>query len=255
MVYLCRFVITIALSLVAVSADSSIIFDVADVEVTPGQTLTLSCGVRQEFRHCLWENERGDIFQVEDVHAGVHPGLRAPEDLTDNQCGVVIDSVSVEDLGAWTCRVFLAGRTLLASRNVGKTQVDACRDPFGKVGGECYYFHTTTALTWQDARDYCLSVDPFSDLAVVDDCFQFRLIWNHILIYFPGHSWWIGGSDLEQKGDWYFIDGSPVPMGTPFWYPGSPSSDGDCLLITSTYGYLNDSSCETPFSFICQQLY
>nr|XP_045588273.1 C-type lectin mannose-binding isoform-like isoform X2 [Procambarus clarkii] len=243
--------IAIVLSLAAVS-DASIIFDVADVEVTPGQTLTLSCGVRQEFRHCLWENERGDIFQVEDVHAGVHPGLRAPEDLTDNQCGVVIDSVSVEDLGAWTCRVFLAGRTLLASRNVGKTQAESCPDPFVLLGGQCYYFHTSTTLSWQDAREYCWSMDTAADLAVVDDCHQFAIIWDHILIYYTGKWFWVGGTDLGQEGEWYFINGNPVPMGLPFWLPGSPNDEGNCLDISVNSGYFNDYPCVNKGSFICQ---
>ncbi|KAK8749195.1 hypothetical protein OTU49_015724, partial [Cherax quadricarinatus] len=246
--------IIILLSLVS-ALEASFIFDTADVAVTTGETLELKCGVKQDFRYCVWENEKGYIYQVEDVHAGVHAGMRAPEDLTDNQCGVVIDSIGAQDLGAWTCKVHLAGRTLVGSRNVGKTNMGPCDESFVLLGQECYYFHESSHKSWQDAREYCRSMTTLADLAVVDECHELALIWDHVIMYHNATWHWIGGSDLGQEGYWYFVDASPVPVGTPFWRPGNPSDDGNCLDLSEPYGYFNDYDCEKTGHFICQQIF
>ncbi|XP_069939805.1 regenerating islet-derived protein 4-like isoform X2 [Cherax quadricarinatus] len=247
------YVLTIIVVLMMASAlDASLIFDTADVQVIPGQSLTLTCGVKQDFRLCFWENDRGDIFQVEDVHAGVHPGMRTPEDLTDNQCGVVIESLGVEDLGKWTCKVLLAGRSLVGSKKVGKTKAVECIEPFVRLGDHCYYFYESGVKTWEEAREYCLSMGTWTDLAVVNDCHQLTLVWDHILMYYNSSRYWIGGADLGQEGSWYFVDGSTVPVGTPFWYPDNPSGNGNCLSLSFSHGYFDDEDCEIKVHFVCQ---
>ncbi|KAK8749188.1 hypothetical protein OTU49_015723 [Cherax quadricarinatus] len=247
------FVATVVLSL-ASSSDATLIFDATHVKVITGESLALNCGVEQDFRHCVWENDRGNIFQVEDVHTGFHHGMRAPEDLTNNQCGIIIDSVSNEDLGEWRCTVHLPGRSLTGSRRVEITEAEECLGSFLRLGGECYYFHEDSAMNWQDARDYCRSLGSLADLAVVNDCHQLSLIWNHILMYYETTWHWIGGNDKEEEGSFYFVDGSAVPEGTPFWRPGAPESDGDCLNLSEKHGYFNDYPCDNVAPFICQQL-
>lgn len=54
-------------------------------------------------------------LQVEDVHAGLHPGLRAPGNLTNNQCGIVVERASEGHAGKWTCRALLDGQALRGS--------------------------------------------------------------------------------------------------------------------------------------------
>ena len=56
--------------------------------------------------------------QVGDVHAGRHAGLRAPHNITHNQCGIVVEQGAARDAGTWTCRVFLQGESLSSVKNV-----------------------------------------------------------------------------------------------------------------------------------------
>ncbi|XP_053631623.2 snaclec 3 [Cherax quadricarinatus] len=245
---------TVVLSL-ASSLDASLIFDAADITVTSGESLTLSCGVKQDFHLCFWDHEDRRSFQVDNVHSGVHPGMRAPEDLTDNQCGIVIDSVSVEDSGAWTCRVFLTGRggELRNSKTVA-----ACHDSFVSLGGGCFHFNEDLWLDWYDARFYCqnLGTSEFtSDLASVDDCDQLTAIRNHIVSEY-GPLWhWLGGTDAAQEDNWYWVTGGSVPRDLPFWYPDHPynNEERNCLYMEKYSGYFWDNDCEEAGPFICEE--
>ncbi|MPC27758.1 hypothetical protein E2C01_020938 [Portunus trituberculatus] len=70
---------------------SFIYFDYGDVLARVDEPVELTCGVESHLRLCAWETERGD---VEDVHAGVHPSMRAPSNRTHNQCGIFVDALT-----------------------------------------------------------------------------------------------------------------------------------------------------------------
>ncbi|XP_063865668.1 CD209 antigen-like protein D isoform X1 [Scylla paramamosain] len=244
-------VVTVWLSSTAV--DSSVYFDYEDVSARVNEPVELTCGVEGHFRYCAWETERGDGFQVEDVHAGVHPGMRAPSNLTRNQCGIVVDALTERSLGKWTCRVYLDGATLKLEKTVGKAL--ACPDPFIQVGTECYYFHREQKMNWDSARGFCQGLYENTDLAVLDDCHQFQLVWNKIVVDYGKTWYWIGGSDRHEEGSWHWVTGEPVAMGTPFWLPGTPDNNGGCLDVSNSYGYFNDVDCSLETYFICQILH
>ena len=54
------------------------------------------------------------------MHAGLHGGLRAPHNLTHNQCGIVVEKSSGKDTGEWTCHVLLNKAALKAVTTVGR---------------------------------------------------------------------------------------------------------------------------------------
>ncbi|KAK8749187.1 hypothetical protein OTU49_015723, partial [Cherax quadricarinatus] len=254
----CEMMMTVALLLLLLAsslADASLIFDAAEVKVTPGESLTLSCGVKQQFRLCLWSHEDGRSFLVEDVHAGAHPGMSAPRNLTDNQCGINIESVSTEDSGAWTCSVFLADRG--TEFHMTKT-VTACHTPFTAVGGGCFYFHEFSK-NWHNARDYCrgMSTSEYTvDLATVDSCDQLGIIRQFILMTYEPVWHWIGGSDMNEESNWHWVNGDTVPSSVPFWYPGHPLIDttANCLCLEEDYGYYYDYDCENIGPFLCEEV-
>jgi hypothetical protein len=99
----------------------SIIFDNKQTIVNPGQSLSLDCGVAGDYRYCHWENGRQAAIQVRDVYDGYIEGLSKPQITKGNECGIVIDAVTIEDHGTWTCKVFVIGHTLQGSKNVTVT--------------------------------------------------------------------------------------------------------------------------------------
>lgn len=44
--------------------------------------------------------------------------MSKPEVSEGNECGIVINSVSTEQHGMWTCRVFITGNSLEGTKNV-----------------------------------------------------------------------------------------------------------------------------------------
>ncbi|XP_045588139.2 C-type lectin domain family 17, member A-like isoform X3 [Procambarus clarkii] len=133
----------------------------------------------------------------------------------------------------------------------------ACNSPFIPITGSCFYFNETF-MTWNDARDYCLSLstDEYnSDLAVVHSCDQLGAIRQHIILEY-GNVWhWVGGYDKGEEGSWHWVDGTTVQRGCPFWYPGRPPIDDtrNCLLVERLYGFFYDYPCDNIGPFICEQ--
>ncbi|XP_063865661.1 C-type lectin domain family 6 member A-like isoform X1 [Scylla paramamosain] len=235
------------------AASSSIYFDYEDVSARVNEPLELTCGVEGHFRYCAWLTERGNAFQVEDVHAGLHPGMRAPSNLTHNQCGIVVDALTEIFLGKWTCHVYLTGTTLIAEKTVGKA-LD-CPASFSQIGTECYYIHHENTVTWENAREFCKSLNSRADLAVMDDCQQLQLVWHKIHIEYPDTWYWIGGRDRNLEGSWYWVTDEAVDMGIPFWYPARPEGKGECIVLEAFYGYFDDYPCSWNGYFVCQILY
>ncbi|CAL4093312.1 unnamed protein product, partial [Meganyctiphanes norvegica] len=97
--------------------DDSFIFTNGDVIVKPGDIVPLNCGIVGEFRYCVWEHGQ-DIFQTEDIHSDVYPGMSQPFNTENNQCGIELDNISAEDQGEWTCKIFIKGGSKVGKNNV-----------------------------------------------------------------------------------------------------------------------------------------
>ncbi|XP_050736495.1 alpha-N-acetylgalactosamine-specific lectin-like [Eriocheir sinensis] len=251
-------VLTVAAAALSASSGTSLAPAVPDVPLEVGAPLHLDCGVRGHYRHCLWETEDGRVFQVEDVHGGRHAGLRAPSNLSDNQCSIVLEQASAGDAGAWTCTVFLQGSALTTVRNVVTKETRACISPFESVGGGCFYFAANLEMNWNDARAFCKSLSSGADLAVVDDCNLMHLLWNHILMAYGAGNYLLGATDQHEEGTWVWVDGTAVTMGTPFWLYGQPDNQNNVqhyLRLFEQYGgYFDDASYGAEYHFVCQDL-
>ena len=52
------------------------------------------------------------------MYKGIYSGLGRPENKEDNQCAIVINEATSEDQGIWTCKVYIQGTVLMASKNL-----------------------------------------------------------------------------------------------------------------------------------------
>ncbi|XP_048249459.1 sushi, von Willebrand factor type A, EGF and pentraxin domain-containing protein 1-like [Haliotis rufescens] len=69
----------------------------------------------------------------------------------------------------------------------------------------------------------------------------------------PRYYFQVGGKK-EASGDWVWLNGNVIDSTGPHWFPGSPDGDGICmdLMIKNSIDGLNDYSCRSQISFICE---
>ncbi|XP_047499875.1 C-type lectin domain family 17, member A-like [Penaeus chinensis] len=140
---------------------------------------------------------------------------------------------------------------LLALIAVAAAQTE-CPDPFEAVGVGCYYI-SEASLTRAEAEAECASLAPdgsTSDLAVLSDCHQHGILWNHLSLKWD---YWLGGSDEAAEGDWRWASGDEILRGAPFWFPGQPNGGSDeNYLSLSKSGYFADEAGSIHQGYICQ---
>lgn len=99
------------------SADAELLFNFEEIIVNPNEKVQLDCGIQGDMRYCVWEKDN-DIYQVQDVYENVYSGMGKPENSEGNQCGITVESATIEDHGVWTCKIYIKGTALQGSKNV-----------------------------------------------------------------------------------------------------------------------------------------
>nr|QNH72464.1 toxin candidate TRINITY_DN33830_c0_g1_i1.p1 [Pachycerianthus maua] len=126
--------------------------------------------------------------------------------------------------------------------------------------GYCYFFSTTTVLSWYEARKECYKLG--SDLASIHSPEEQAFIMNwerKISNAFNGKKpIWIGGNDIKTEGTFEWDDDSYYCYTN--WYTGEPNNSGgieDCVDILYSYKYSgqwNDMSCTaTNHRYVCKK--
>lgn len=138
------------------------------------------------------------------------------------------------------------------------TQVDVCPTYYVYVGGKCLSFMDWLAEPWDQARQSCISNS--GELVTIDDIELLRAL--YLYLHEKGlanENYWLGGSDAAQEGSWKWLDGSSVPMGTPFWGLGDRGQEPDqgteenyLAMLGSHYHYFRDVSGDILFKPLCQ---
>ena len=127
--------------------------------------------------------------------------------------------------------------------------------PMSYTGFEdkCYKWNPH-ATSWQNARVTCQRDS--GDLVSLDK----HPFFEHIrqIVNASNIMLWVGASDLRHEGQWYWVNGAPVPAGTSGgWKKGEPNNAGneDCAhLWPGTYnGYMNDYPCNQTLNFMCER--
>ncbi|CAL4067669.1 unnamed protein product, partial [Meganyctiphanes norvegica] len=100
------------------SIATTLIISDTGVNATLKSSVDLRCGYEPaigtdaEDGLCLWRHPNDTYIQVQNIYGNVYSNLSKPTNTTYNQCGIVLSSVSAEDVGNWTCIVPLPGKTL-----------------------------------------------------------------------------------------------------------------------------------------------
>ncbi|XP_044197756.1 type-2 ice-structuring protein-like [Thunnus albacares] len=124
--------------------------------------------------------------------------------------------------------------------------------PSGWTGfsGRCFLY-VQTPVSWADAERNCLSRG--GNLASVQNIDEHHIIQSMILRI--THTYplaWLGGSDAQQEGTWFWSDGSPFSFS--YWGPGQPDNreSADCLVMNhGDDKKFDDEPCHFTRSFVC----
>ncbi|KAM4713877.1 C-type mannose receptor 2-like [Anableps anableps] len=107
---------------------------------------------------------------------------------------------------------------------------DSCSDGWTPVNGRCFQY-IPKPMTWARAERNCLSMG--ANLASVQNMNEYRQIQSVISSATYGSKpTWIGGTDAQENGIWFWSDGSPFKFRN--WCPGEPNNGGgnqNCLQI------------------------
>ncbi|XP_072488518.1 uncharacterized protein [Notamacropus eugenii] len=117
--------------------------------------------------------------------------------------------------------------------------------------GKAYYF-SDTKKTWDEAEHFCVSHN--SHLAsVTSDGEQGFLSKRTNGVYH-----WIGLTDKDTEGTWYWVDGTPYNESKAFWNENQPDNwqygkalSEDCVHTQVKW---NDMLCDQPYPWICKKV-
>uniref|UniRef100_A0A3Q1JZW3 C-type lectin domain-containing protein n=1 Tax=Anabas testudineus TaxID=64144 RepID=A0A3Q1JZW3_ANATE len=112
----------------------------------------------------------------------------------------------------------------------GSTRAASCPSGWTAYNGRCFLY-VPTEMTWADAEKNCLYHG--GNLASVHSFEEHHVIQSMILKLTHAYPLtWIGGSDAQQEGTWFWSDGTAFRL--QYWAPGQPNNLGSgqhCLLM------------------------
>ncbi|XP_063042200.1 ladderlectin-like [Engraulis encrasicolus] len=125
-----------------------------------------------------------------------------------------------------------------------------CQTGWEQYGERCYKF-ISTLTTWAEAERFCLLLG--GNLASVHSVEEYHFIQGLIVMQAHGGTvTWLGGSDAQQEGIWFWSDGSRFTFF--HWGPGEPNNlnNEDCLHMNYGGGLLwNDIPCTGLYPSVC----
>ncbi|XP_031441196.1 C-type lectin domain family 4 member F-like isoform X3 [Clupea harengus] len=131
------------------------------------------------------------------------------------------------------------------------TKNNSCANDWEYFRGRCYFF-SHDWLNWTMSRDSCVSMG--GHLAIIEAEEEQVFLTN------SGGGYWIGLSDSSQKGDWRWMDNSPL-RDPKFWGDGQPEDDKDpdddpieekCVILSWTDKHWDTVSCAGLYKRICE---
>ncbi|XP_033465981.2 type-2 ice-structuring protein-like [Epinephelus lanceolatus] len=130
-------------------------------------------------------------------------------------------------------------------------RLTACPSGWSLLGGRCYHYNPIE-MTWASAERNCLSLG--GNLASVHNIQQDfdiqKVIFETVHRHRPA---WIGGSDAEEDGQWFWSDGTPFRY--RHWCSGEPNNQGGnqhCLQMNfSAHKCWDDLQCSNQLPSVC----
>ncbi|XP_062576212.1 macrophage mannose receptor 1-like [Saccostrea cucullata] len=116
-----------------------------------------------------------------------------------------------------------------------------------QINGEKKYCFVYNSLKWQAAKDSCIWMGAHL-LAIENETEQ---TWSKSKSF--GNKWWIGGTDEESEGTFYW-EHSNSTLNYTNWNRNDPNggSSENCIVMVSG-GVWNDENCDDYLYYICER--
>uniref|UniRef100_A0A914WU54 Uncharacterized protein n=1 Tax=Plectus sambesii TaxID=2011161 RepID=A0A914WU54_9BILA len=145
---------------------------------------------------------------------------------------------------------------ILSLSLVVATSSQACPDgwrPSEVIPNKCYYV-TDQKKIWFDAEAYCKNAQPNAHLTAIASAFENSnvdaVVTSTSSVSDCGH-FWIGGNDIDQTGQFAWVDGSP--WGYAKWDSGQPDTTQQCVSSSALKtGQWRTEDCGVKKCFICE---
>ncbi|XP_045919990.1 type-2 ice-structuring protein-like [Micropterus dolomieu] len=167
--------------------------------------------------------------------------------LPDAEDGPWTEGTSVPDAeaGNWTDSFSLTGESHIDKRSV------SCSEVWTAFNGRCFLY-IPRSMNWAAAERNCMSMG--GNLASVHNIQEYHEIQSLILRATQNQGLaWIGGSDAQQEGVWFWSDGKPFNFS--HWCPGEPNNAGgrqNCLQMNdSDKKCWDDMQCDVHLPSVC----
>lgn len=141
-----------------------------------------------------------------------------------------------------------------------RSKESECPSPFISISDRCLFVNPIEEGTFSQIENLCVMLH--GHLVKIESGLFLSEIVQYIEDNGLNANFWVGGSDVDNEGKWTWRDGSPVPMGTPFWgyYPEEPiiqqptyNTTANCLCLMDDFLYFfMDCNCYNEFSPICE---
>ena len=117
----------------------------------------------------------------------------------------------------------------------------------------CYMLNPVNSnmstLSWTGARQYCKAYG--ADLVVTNSKNEIFVLLSQAFKSSRSRKW-IGLSNIEQKGEYKWVDGT-VPEDLP-WDKGQPNEDENGCANINGYGSVKDENCDNKRGYICEKI-
>ncbi|XP_037799760.1 macrophage mannose receptor 1-like [Penaeus monodon] len=255
------------LAAITTATDLKILVDYIHANGFFGRTFWLDGTLVEDY---IWLTSSGKFVPMSTPFWGTFEYTQLPDNVDWNEYCLSLSSdyfFYFNDLPCYTTTNFICEATIqneaasAALAPFGPSAVGgrvACPMLFVEVGGLCMMFVTWAEETWYEAWQTCAGAS--SDLLAITDIEVLRALYIFIEgNNFYEHTFWLGGSDIENEWTWVYTTGEPVPMGTPFWgltdmsAPSQEPNGGtseNCLAIGGFYNF-RDYSCGSRFNPLC----
>ena len=136
----------------------------------------------------------------------------------------------------------------------------SARCPTGWIDGHfaddmgCLLFNTTKSYTWDDATNYCNSLN--ASLVEIKTEEQHEFLIMELEVFADNghsHNWWTSATDAGINGRWYWAR-SLTPVEEWVWYTGYPSDPtNNCMRLEDGWHFMGyNAPCTYTCYPICQ---